>query len=414
VVDKIPVRQNQIEYTEKSLGNNASPVVGSEGLSLLLAGGSDVRVKVAEPTRVRGTTSEEPAVIFSMLSANTSSSCEVGLRLANTVFVTGKDKTLLGMRWDFDPASKRYNLSQCYDLAICSISTPAEWTSRYLKVPLQPVTQRRKVVSSMGNILRQVSKSPDGDMNDVMPASSELERELPRYVQEHGIADQRVSVWALVEPSGAPSVTESRAGDDFQRLIQSGSRIHRVVSGGGGWGKKQGLLSLDPEVTFRGEASFKHEIVIDQVFNGSNGSSSPEVIPDMSDILSGGLEENMASLSQVAKPGDHIQFFVSSELHSQQVEIPKGQIPDSTLECEFVVAAPPEAPQVIPSSLDADREKPSAKDLVCLTNYFGAVSEKAITYSQDAEPTDNGPECRTKLCVPGSRVEIAVGRLKNH
>ncbi|KAL1964128.1 hypothetical protein VTN77DRAFT_7216 [Rasamsonia byssochlamydoides] len=419
VVDKIPVPQNRIGHTEKITCDNGSPLPGSEGLSLLLARGSDVRVNVAESTRVRGTASGEPAFIFSTQSLNASLndedrgrvSYEVGLRLANTVFVNGKDRTLLGMRWDYDPASERYSLSKCYDLAICSITSPAATACSSLKIPLHQITQRRKVVSSMGNILRQVSKSLDGDVNDAMPASSELEKELPRYVREHGITDQRVSVWALVEPSEASSRTENSTEGHFERLIKGGSTIHRVVSGGGGWGKKQGLLSLDPEVNFRGKAPSKHEIAIDQLFEGPNGSAPPEVLPDIKDILSAGLEQDLTSLSQVAKPGDHIQFFVSSELHSQQAEVPKRQASESALLCKFVVAASSEAPQMTPSSLDPDTEGSSPKDLVLITNYFGALSEKAITYSQavsNAQSTGNNLECRTKLCVPGSQVELEV------
>lgn len=409
MVDKIPVPQNRIGYAEKIIGQNGSASLGSEGLSLLLSRASDVRVNAAESTRVRNTASQEPAFIFSTRSLNASlsnndngrASYEVGLRLANTVFVNGKDRTLLGMRWDYDLASERYSLSQCYDLAICDVTSPAATARSSLNIALHPVTQRSKVVSSMGNILRQLSKSIDGDVNDAMPASSELEKELPKYVKEHGITDQRLSVWALVEPSETSSRIESTTEGRLERLIQGGSRIHRVVSGGGGWGKKQGLLSLDPEVSFREKAASKHGIAIDQLFEGPNGSAPSEALPDLSEILSAGLGEDIASLPQLAKPGDYIQFFVSSGLHSRKDAVPKGQTSESTLLCDFVVAASSEAHQMIPGSLDPGTES-SSKDLIFLTNYFGALSEKAITYSQD------GLEHHTKLCVPGSRVELVL------
>ncbi|KAL1982229.1 hypothetical protein VTN96DRAFT_1598 [Rasamsonia emersonii] len=419
VIDKIPVPQNRSGYTEKIIRDKGSALLGSEGLSLLLARGSDVRVNAAESTRVRGPASQEPAFIFSTRSLNASlndddsgrASYEVGLRLANTVFVNGKDRTLLGMRWDYDPASERYSLSQCYDLAICDVTSSAAMARSSLNIPLHPVTQRRKVVSSMGNILSQLSKSLDGDVNVAMPASSELEKELPRYVKEHGITDQRISAWALVEPSETSSRIESTTEGRLERLIQDGSRIHRVVSGGGGWGKRQGLLSLDPEVTFRGKAASKHGIAIDQFFEGPNGSAPSEALPDLSEILSASLEKDIASLPQLAKPGDYIQFFVSSELHSRKDEVTKGQTSESALLCNFVVAASSEASQMIPGSIDPETERSSSKDLVFLTNYFGALSEKAITYSQavsNVQSTGDGLEHRTKLCVPGSRVELEV------
>ncbi|PKX88494.1 uncharacterized protein P174DRAFT_465011 [Aspergillus novofumigatus IBT 16806] len=66
----------------------------------------------------------------------------------------------------------------------------------------------------MGNILRQVAKHADGSSNEPMPASSELEKELPR-----------VSVW--------PCGTSTQ--DRLVQSIQTGGKLHRVMSGGGGW-----------------------------------------------------------------------------------------------------------------------------------------------------------------------------------
>src|SRR5699024_3303078 len=125
---------------------------------------------------------------------------EVGLRLANTIFINGNENTLFGMRWTYNTTSSRLALDQYINLFNCIITSSAHSVHNALRFPLYPVSRRRKVISGMGNILRQVAKSADDSQSNVpMPASSELERELPRYIDEHDTVDQRVSVWALVE-----------------------------------------------------------------------------------------------------------------------------------------------------------------------------------------------------------------------
>src|SRR5699024_1951031 len=100
-------------------------------------------------------------------------------------------------------------------------------------LPLHPVSQRRRVVSSMGNILRQITNSTDDSSSDAMPASSELEKELPRYISEHNIADPLVSVWALVEKADMkPSMGEG-VQDHITNALRAGGKLYRVMSGGG-------------------------------------------------------------------------------------------------------------------------------------------------------------------------------------
>lgn len=346
------------------------------------------------PAQLKSNASEEAAFILATRNPdgqNSAQSHEIGIRLAQTVFRNGRDRTLLGMRWTRDEATKSYVLDSYHDLSTCSIIAPVRETHSAVNVPFHPVTQRRRVISSMGNILRQVSKSPNGhgDLNTGIPASSELEKELPRYVTERGIPHQRVSVWALVEPASSSTVTTQQ---NIQSSLSNGSKIHRVVSGGGGWGKKQGLLSLDPEVTF-GAASRSREISLDELFT-SSAETEPAFTNDLPDFLEGlGLGGNIAQLSQVATPGDHIQFFVTSEDDS----IHKDSSASSALTYSFGVKSPEEL----------ETSSPTSEGLVVIQNHFGAVSESAISYSQ------RGPSqvstCETKISVPGSRIELSVG-----
>ncbi|EED14386.1 conserved hypothetical protein [Talaromyces stipitatus ATCC 10500] len=375
---------------DKISGNNDA----REGLSLLLADSSHVTASIATPARLKSNASEEPAFFLTTnVDRSSQSSHEVGLRLARTVFRNGRDRTLLGMRWTRDEPSNSYILDGYHDLSSCSVTSPVHEACCAVNVPFHPVTQRRRVISSMGNILRQVSKSTTDDgMSAGIPASSELEKELPRYVNERGIPHQRVAVWALVEPSTSSMTNTSDR--DVQGLLIKGSKLHRVVSGGGGWGKKQGLLSLDPEVSFGGANRLSREASLDQTFASS--TETPAAATDFPDFLEGlGLEENISSLSQVAPPGDYIQFFVTSESDNTIPSRIKSK--PRTLTYSFGVDAPDESTETSPTA---------SGDITVLQNHFGAVSESAISYSR--KDLSGEAQCETKISVPGSRINLSI------
>ncbi|PCG92335.1 Hypothetical protein PENO1_089150 [Penicillium occitanis (nom. inval.)] len=374
-----------------SSGGNIS--TSTEGLSLLLADSSCITASIATPARLKSNSSDEPAFFLATRKSETNAqSHEIGLRLAQTVFRNGRDRTLLGMRWTRDEASNNYILDRYHDLSSCSVTAPVQETYCAVNVPFHPVTQRRRVVSSMGNILRQVSKftTDDGDTNAGIPASAELEKELPRYVSERGIPHQRVAVWALVEPAASSSTEITQ--QNIQNSLSQGSKIHRVVSGGGGWGKKQGLLSLDPEVTFAAGIRSR-EISLDEVFTAFS-ETDPVFTNDLPDFLEGlGLQVNIAQLSQVASPGDYIQFFVTSEDDINY----KDRSTPSTLTYSFGVGSPDESSETSPTT---------SEGVVVIQNHFGAVSESAISYSQ--KDSSQASEYETKISVPGSRIDLSV------
>ncbi|KAF7593631.1 hypothetical protein BBP40_011149 [Aspergillus hancockii] len=252
----------------------------------------------------------------------------------------------------------------------------------------------------MGNILRQLAKQPSGISKDPMPASSELEKELPRYIEEHGIADRRVSVWALVE-SPSHSLQSEMDGPQNRpaRIIQAGGTLHRVMSGGGGWGKKQGLLSLDYETSFLEPDSEDGLSALDTLFS-PNGTSTADTAPPSLDKA---IAEDLSSLSQVASAGDYVQFYVSVEPDHMQNDRPDSQ--EGEISYHFGVVFESEA------RMDHTVNSEQGKDLRGVPNYFGALSEKAMTYSQPHIPArlDEGTlESGTKVDIPGSRVELVV------
>ncbi|EKV07312.1 ATPase, F0/V0 complex, subunit C [Penicillium digitatum] len=372
----------------------------SEGLSLLIVGQSSVQAKTAPPRLIRSSASEETNLLFSFQpkvigQISKGPAHEVGLRLANTIFVNGRETTISGTRWLWDKPSNAYTLNSSIDLTSCMVTTTSQAVDTALELPLHPVTERRRVMTSMGNILRQLAKSTDVTSTDTMPASSELERELPRYIAEHNIIDQRVSVWALVEK---PDLVMADSGSStHDRLIQSlhqGGKLHRVMSGGGGWGKKQGLLSLDPEVGFSGTANQDDLVTLSQVFDPD--TTKLDTLPS---IDKGITVDDLSLLSQVATAGDYIQFFVSVEPTGAQGSVSSNiDLQEEPISYHFGMVA--DSMKIETHATDED-----SNGVIPLPRTFGALSEKAIAYSQPIKGEVVSESC-TKLNIPGSRVVL--------
>lgn len=399
VIDRLPGSPAQHRESKQNTNENASfDALESEGLSLLVVHKEDVYCKAAPQRRIGGPAGEEPDLAIAVQNDKTTghsigSAYEVGLRLANTVFINGKESTLFGVRGSYDKDASAYTLDKKADLTSCVVTSTSTTVYPELALPLHPVSERRRVITSMGNILRQVAKSTDPASVDPMPASSELQKEIPRYIEENNILDQRVSVWALVEK---PDLVVAEHSPDSQgRVAQSlrqGGKLHRVMSGGGGWGKKQGLLSLDPEVSFPGTAR-RHELVgLEELFD-----PNPNAPVEMPSFLRKEMYgDDLSLLSQVATAGDFIQFFVGAEPAPQY----NDNIPDSpdnrSVTYQFGVVSD------FDDAVVPDRSE-NQQALFMLSNSFGALSEKAIAYSQ---PQAQASSSSTKLDIPGCRVTL--------
>ncbi|KAL4810058.1 hypothetical protein BDV18DRAFT_52425 [Aspergillus unguis] len=392
IVDRLPNRDG-------SALRGASEL---EGVSILLVKRDSVQGRAAARRQVRAVETEAPTLVFSFGNdvANhqdiRQSPHEIGLRLANTIFLNGKDNTLFGTQWSCDSSLRELKLDGSTDLSACSVAVDTSSLRSSLELPLHPVGERRKVITSMGNILRQIAKHSDGRSDEAMPASSELEKELPRYIAENDIADQRISVWALVEKSAeSPYTKEKHSQSSLAESIRRGAKLHRVMSGGGGWGKKQGLLSLDPEMSF---GKFDDESIepLHQVLSNNEVSTHKvdtplELPPFMQDL---------STLSQAAEPGDYIQFFASVEKPGMHTHSRDPTHSSESFSCSFGVMSDTDT---------SPSQRTQHKDVLVVPNYFGALSEKAITYSQPlAESRMEPSETRTKIDVPGSRVALVL------
>ncbi|KAG4033369.1 hypothetical protein MFRU_005g03790 [Monilinia fructicola] len=226
----------------------------------------------------------------------------ISLPLANTLFVNGKHSTLEVSQWTrkdegeykrIRSIEKQYQHIKAFHHE--STMVPP------IFVPAVPLTLPRPIANGLGNIIRQLAFGPED--TDNRPASSELETQVTRYM-EYSKLHTNIGVWALIYRKGvldpnlkattleATENLESIWGNDDENLrfvgtqLALGAILCRVVSGGGGWGAKQGLLSLDPQVTYEdvSPAGFEHTPYSTEHEQGS-------------------------TLGNLARRGDHIQFF---------------------------------------------------------------------------------------------------------
>ncbi|EEP79710.1 predicted protein [Uncinocarpus reesii 1704] len=418
VVDKLPIPNSASAQYLAPLEQQ-----GYEGISLLLTDQDSLSGDIARPMRRRDVSMPEiePTITYAVTHAQGDETVftEIGIRVANTIFVTGKPRTMLASRWQRDKDTTSLKLKETKDLVICRIQSATRSPVVTPYIPLYPVTQPRKVVASMGNVLSQISTGNGSTKSG--PASAELEKALPEYIEKHKLQNHKLAVWALVRPEGhtKPLSEDEDYISNVSGAIQSGARLHRLMSGGGGWGKKQGLLSLDPEYSYQEEHSSGHRHPINELF--LQIPQKPDINEFPSDPFPNLMEFNdgklVTPLSEAAKPGDTVQFFVAPLdtgvpiHHSQNSKSAKKTAED----CIFGVI-PSADESSFPSTDNQDDLQKSTQtlsnDLVVLHNYFGALSEKGITFTTVEKGIVKGRRSLeppgTKIDVPGSRIVIGT------
>ncbi|KAG6014019.1 hypothetical protein E4U43_007004 [Claviceps pusilla] len=311
------------------------------------------------------------------------------LPLMRTTFLNNKNSTLLISRHDLSGGRPRLeertekqwqNVHVEVNPSACSVADFGLWA------PLSPVTRARQITASFGNIVRAIEV--DGQS---IPASAELEAAVNSIFEHQRTAETTMGpmgVWALVTPKEsqtsewtaehAPNPSAILKGkavtradvdscvDYLQRQHQAGSRFYQVLSGGGGWGPKKGLLSLDPRDTY---------------FASSEEEEMEKFVRTMSN-------------SSFAPPGAHIQFFVPAIASPETLT-------SSATGIVFGVPLHSESTQ---------RHDPSKAGYV-LADHFGALSTQGI-YSSMRASTDTSPYYDSKLSVPGSRIYIGASETK--
>ncbi|KAI9678024.1 MAG: hypothetical protein M1817_005968 [Caeruleum heppii] len=365
--------------------------------------------------------------------------------LANLIFHTGKDYSLIASSWKRQNSSSKWREEMRVDLSQLQVRLHTassddlldqcdSMSEGHVELPLLPLTAARQITDGYGNIVRMLDSSP---------ASHELEQAIADYFKDSSQEPRQIGVWALViprenvgrdgsgrihssafgrsivlhdEPDGharrKPSLSdwESKMSD----LIEQGARLHRVLSGGGGWGSKQGLLSLDPDSTYTTLRDGEHHTAF--------------VVGD--DVG----EEERNALGEVAREGDLVQFYISSVSEdAATIRTPddgsrggKYDFPDSEVRASGIRSGNRRTQfvfGVIPSTVDLmrsdglDNHAEDAGPVDVLEDIFGALCELGVghTIRRSRSPNPKEPQhddqgvsaFQTKLDVPFTKIVIS-------
>ncbi|KAK4145486.1 uncharacterized protein C8A04DRAFT_10576 [Dichotomopilus funicola] len=232
----------------------------------------------------------------------------VHLPLANTLFATGKPVAIAAGRWTIDRPGGNFK----------RIGKQILGEQGFLTTRLIPLTPARPIARSFGNILSQVTvegkpKPASKELESVIPtliekrkASFEVQKAKLRYrAEDQDHLDLKVDVWAMITPAadqpevgsvadvpvletldwkkGEHSFEREAAlawevSDAMPSHLARGARLFKVLSGGGGWGDKQGLLSLDPNTSLSqtDDQSFESFIASFHSNTSTTSSSTPQ------------------------------------------------------------------------------------------------------------------------------------------
>lgn len=337
----------------------------------------------------------------------------IRLPLANTVFQTGSPTMMTYSTWEKAKGSQDFTLKEKRNISHHGIRMQAENNiqSTVLSVPLVPLSKPRQVEASMGNILRRVT-GPNGQS---ITASQELEQHVPKYFSARGEPSQATTVWALVmgpektleaNPETCFFLQRTQASEGSNDLqdqseaklwenlwkqdppswtpsvpvaLKSGARLHRVLSGGGGWGKKAGLLSLDPIPTMEA--------------NSADG---------LSDFDENGPNLDSA-LQQVARPGDWIQFFISPSVPVKGEAIADSHDGKQVWGLELgTIPSTTDAMPVVPG----EAETAGGNKISVFKSTFGALAEEGMVISRSFK-LDQGNSFST---IGSSTVDVPFSR----
>ena len=215
-----------------------------------------------EPTKTLRFSSPRPTSLGSSInegnSTNKSFIRHVTLPVANTIFVNGQRTTLFEDSWEVklsstEKADINYLHRKTLDSFRINLSCSADEVAAGGSAPLQALTEPRLVLGSMGNVLSQIEVN-----GEAIPASQELEKAVSAYIKSNPTSTDQgpLLVYALVRTSLQPYTNSSSTEKSSIRpsrvleALWQGAKLFKVSGGGGGWGKRQGLLSLEPAVDF--------------------------------------------------------------------------------------------------------------------------------------------------------------------
>ena len=315
----------------------------------------------------------------------------IALPVANTLFINGRHSTLFRHEWTPTTAAICQDTAshpQDSQTVLQSVTIDAVIRKRRMskakRLPLVSLTEPRIVKTVMGNILREIEIEGKSE-----PASSELEKAVMETVKENSKEDNKVQIFALFhEPSASNEKISA------QRILLARARLHKVTGGGGGWGQKRGLLSLDPhQVNPHGE---------EQSLSLIEGLDGDNLLDDQ-------------QTKAIAKAGDTVQFFQyrdpSHYPYSDQSPFVRGIMSwmsdkaDDRAWFDYLAGTiPPQDLPVSPPRTMADDELHHGTPSV-IPDHFGILSEgrlDVIQYKYGIDSYATSPRVVISIDVPNT------------
>ncbi|KAK5135877.1 hypothetical protein LTR08_004526 [Meristemomyces frigidus] len=421
------------------LPSTSGPSTGLEGFSYMFLQNPGP-LSVASQSRLRPSAQNAGSLSFDIpTTPHRDSQITIQLPLAQTIFSTGLVSTLVHARYNYTAEGGLVKVSE-QQLESQTLRLPFVAALGHISMhtPLVPLTPCRVVRNQMGNIVRALSSRTVREEHDVAPSSSsqpasqELEAAVTQYFKVKAMSPEAVKVWALILPPSAEAGVKRRqeskrvkklrklrsqqihqiwAGTwprDIQRVVSGmyhlvrtdGGRLHRVLSGGGGWGKKAGLLSLDPDSAYN-----SRELRVDEGWEF-----------DFDDESEGAVEKQQKqALGEIVREGEDIMFFIAASRPDYEPGKNTEAARNLAETMQWVQRADQAAmfgvvPSTVDGVLDSAVESSSATNFAdgiprvhhhpCL---FGALSETGLAMTIG---TKNGITAQTKLDVPFSHIRI--------
>ncbi|KAJ0121320.1 hypothetical protein J7T55_008484 [Diaporthe amygdali] len=305
----------------------------------------------------------------------------VTLPLANTLFSNGRRSTLLASEWTLATgfSNTRAETVRTVEKRTQVIDLPASilFDKVDMRAPLVPITQPRKILEGLGNILAKVEVA-----GEPQPASMELQTNIHRLFYRS--LQGRYLGSALGKLAFEMSTDSERLAWENETVLRNaffeGARLHKILGGGGEWGAKASLLSLDPKTSHTPQSEADE---LDKFMRSFHG------------------EEN--AKDSIAQPGDFVQFFVERDGKQMPPERhhhlkARSDYPPVKFGCGDMHMGDIDRPDSIIMSRRVDRGHTEQ----LYFDHFGAHSAEGIYVSSG----EIGPN--TKIDVPGASVSMTT------
>ena len=304
------------------------------------------------------------------------------LPVTNTLFLNGKTSTLLAQRWVRSP-SKAHEKIEPFKLVdekalpgqVVNFTSPRQFLHPMRKgglwTSLTSITEPRTVAASVGNIVQKIHL---GDNFEASPASQELETAIHQRIQDGETRSHHVDVWALIRPESAKDLSSI----NLREAILQGCQLRKVLSGGGGWGVKQGLLSLDPDAEY--VSRLTEPQATDSIAMMGLNLGSRQVTG-----ISEGKIRSKTIFENIINPGDTITFFVNKIPEEPVLESDLSKIDPNKYSQDLpynllqfgTVPSTIDAPPVTADNLPNIR---APRKAVLIKNCFGMLSGQGMSF----------------------------------